>query len=151
MKNSAINEELLSSWLTLTNVISNEDFVTDMPFNEAIICHILYQNQISSQTFLTATDLCRQTKMLKSQMNRTLTAMEKKNIIIRRRAEDDKRNIYIELLQNETYIQQHQKILDIINLIIDKLGEKRIYEIIELFNEITVIAKEVLNNEIVNR
>ena len=84
------NEELLESWLQLTGSINNERIVSKMPYNEVLICRILYRNRSRK---ITATDLCEITKMQKSQMNRTLTSMEDKNIITRNRSEDDKRKI----------------------------------------------------------
>ncbi len=76
MDKEELDERLLCAWLRLTTVISNERVVTAMPYNEALICNIL--DQEADGVPLTATDLCEKTKMLKSQMNRTLNSMEKK-------------------------------------------------------------------------
>ena len=101
-----INEELLGAWLKLSVAINNEKVVSDMPYNEALICNILYRNQIHDPLKkLTATDLCNATKMQKSQMNRTLNNMEEKSLIVRERSELDKRQVFVSLNmeQNEIY------------------------------------------------
>jgi DNA-binding MarR family transcriptional regulator len=147
MEDLKLNEKLLSSWLSLTTVISNESFVSNMSYNEAIICHILYTQFLNDpKKKLTATDLCKKTNMLKSQMNRTLTSMEKKKLIIRKRSKEDKRNINIELnqLNMEPYLNQHEEILKNVNHIIDKFGQEKTKEIIQLFDELIQTAKEVL-------
>lgn len=89
------NEQVLEAWLQMTTVINNERITPDLPYNESMICRYLYQNQDIN---VTATDLCNYMRMQKSQMNRTLTSMEKKELITRIRSEQDTRKIYITLM-----------------------------------------------------
>lgn len=144
MKN--INEEVLEAWLRLTTVISNAKIVSDMPYNEALICNFLYNNQLQSPEHpLTATDLCRQTKMLKSQMNRTLQSMENKQLITRKRSDSDKRQVFIFLnTKSEAYKKQHEKSLQIINSLADKIGAEKTKDIASLFNTIADLAQETI-------
>lgn len=135
------NEELLEAWLNLTGAINNEKIVSQLPYNEVIICRILYRNR-SNQ--ITATDLCEMTKMQKSQMNRTLTSMENKQILTRTRSTDDKRKIYVTLNEEqiEVYEDEHERILKIVDKLIERVGEKNAHKALELFELITHIAKE---------
>ena len=121
------NEQVLEAWLQMTTVINNERITPDLPYNESMICRYLYQNQDIN---VTATDLCNYMRMQKSQMNRTLTSMEKKKLITRIRSEDDNRKIYITL--NDSMIK------------IYKIGYEKQPEVIELFDLITQTAKEML-------
>lgn len=142
-----INEELLSSWLRLSTCIVNEKLVSDMPYNESLICSILYKNQMEHpEKKLTATDLCSRIHMLKSQMNRTLVSMEQKNYITRERSTLDKRQIFITLNpeQMDLYQKQHRKILSIIDKLIEKMGEDKALEAIRTFQLIADTAEEVL-------
>ena len=91
-----INENILSSWIRVMLAIDSQRLIKDMPFNEAVICNILYHGEKK----MTATDLCEITGMKKSQMNRTLTAMEDKGMIKRERSLNDKRQIYISIDEN---------------------------------------------------
>lgn len=141
------NEELLKAWLRLSIDVNNEKLASDMPYNESLICNILYWNMLEHpEEKITATDLCRRTRMLKSQMNRTLSCMEKKKIIIRERSEKDKRQIFIRLdmSQIEVYHAQHQKILDIIGSIVDKIGIDTADEAIRICNLVADTALEVI-------
>ena len=81
----ALNERLLEVWLELSMAINNERVVSDVPFNESLICNILYRAQMQDpDNRLTATDLCNATKMLKSQMrkNHGLLTLHVRNQLI---------------------------------------------------------------------
>ena len=67
------NEALLGAWLRLSTSINNSRLVTELPYNESLICNVLYRNDLlHNEKKLTATELCAETKILKSQMNRSL-------------------------------------------------------------------------------
>lgn len=142
-----LNEQLLDAWLTLSTTIINDRIVSEMPYNESLICNILYRNQMQEPAKrLTATDLCSETRMLKSQMNRTLNNMEKKGIISRERSVQDKRQVFVTFHPDraDAFQKQHEKILQMTDAIITKLGVKKTYEIIELFQIISDTADDVL-------
>lgn len=141
------SEEVLNAWLKLTTTVNNERMVTVMPYNEQLICGLLYQNQKSLEPRqLTATDLCSSTKMLKSQMTRTLNDLEQKDYIVRTRSKEDRRKIYITFNMDhaETYEREHEKVLSFINAMLDKIGYWRASEIAKLFLTLSNMAEEVL-------
>lgn len=144
----ALNERLLEVWLELSMAINNERVVSDVPFNESLICNILYRAQMQDpDCSLTATDLCNATRMLKSQMNRTLNSMEEKGFITRRRSETDKRLVFVTLNLEKSlpYQEQHFKILELIDIIIEQMGEDKVLQTIDLLTQISNIAREVLS------
>lgn len=141
------NEILLNSWLRLSKAIYNERIVPDLPYNESLIYNLLYRNQQKNpEKPLTATDLCKSTKILKSQMNRILNSMEQKKMIVRERSTTDKRQVLVRLEQEqiEIYQKQHEKILDIVDEIINKMGKEKARQTIEIFNLVSDIAEEVI-------
>lgn len=140
------NEELLRAWLHLSTTINNDRLTSELPYNEALLCNILYSNQQESpERILTATDLCRRSHMLKSQMNRTLQSMEEKGIILRHRSETDRRQVYITLNKtSDLYRRQHESILTLVNRIADKLGPEQVAAAIDLFTKISTTAEEIL-------
>ena len=135
------NEKILDAWVQLIMAVNSERLVTDMPFNEAVICNLLYRNK---DLKMTATDLCEITGMQKSQMNRTLTAMESKDIIIRQRSNSDKRVIYINLNLNkiDDYQNMHHNILSIVDKLANNLDEDQIKEVIDVFTLVSEIARK---------
>ena len=142
-----LNEELLDAWVRLLLAISSERVVSDIPYNEALICNLLYRhNRRNPEEKLTATALCAETKMQKSQMNRTLNSMESRNLIIRERSASDKRQIYVtlDMTQADLYKRQHAKILNLVDTIVDKFGEEKAMEALQMFNDIADVAREVM-------
>lgn len=142
-----ISEKVLRAWLRLSTTINNERIVSDMPFNEALVCNILYRNKKQiPEGNVTATNLCSETKMLKSQMNRTLNSLEKKGIIVRERSVVDKRQVFVKMNieRADTYINQHKKILELVDSFIKKFGEEKAIEIMNTFNLISDMVEEVI-------
>ncbi len=142
-----LNEALLGAWLRLSISINNSRVVSEISYNESLICNILYRNSIEfPEQSLTATDLCKETRILKSQMNRILNQLEKKKLIIRERCTDDKRKVYVRLTseQSNAYLVQHAQILDLLDAIIAKLGREQTVEVIRALNGISDAADEVI-------
>lgn len=142
------NEALLGAWLRLSTSINNNRLVPDLPYNESLICNVLHRNELThSGRLLTATELCAETKILKSQMNRILEQMEEKHLIFRERSPEDKRKIYIRLNSdsNSSYYQQHDKILAIMDSVIEKLGPEKSEYAVKLFHDISDVANELFH------
>lgn len=140
------NEALLGAWLRLSTSINNSRLVTDLPYNESLICNILYRNELTQpDKLLTATELCSETKILKSQMNRILEQMEEKHLIFRERSPKDKRKIFIRLnhAPESAYFEQHKKILTIMDSVIEKLGEGKSRIVVRTLNDISDVADEL--------
>ncbi len=147
-----LNEELLAAWLSLSSTIRNDRLVSTMSFNEIHVCNQLYRAQMEGDALLTATDLCQKTGLLKSQMNKVISALEKKEMIIRNRSTEDKRRIFIRLNTSKisVYKEEHDRILKFVDSLIGSLGEEDTKETVRLLNAIANNAKHILekmNNE----
>lgn len=143
----AINEELLQAWLNISMAINNDRISLDLPYNESLICHLLYRQHLQqSEQWLTATDLCHMMKMQKSQMNRTLTCMEAKGLIVRERSTSDKRQIHVKLKlgQMDIYEKQHEKVLQIIDELVTTMGKEKAEEALAIFHLIADAARKVI-------
>ena len=66
--NTQIEEELLSAWMSMSLNIRGNRLLTSLSFNEIVVCSFLYRNMKEGEELLTATDLCSQTKLLKSHL-----------------------------------------------------------------------------------
>ena len=145
-----LNEELLSAWLKISTSIINSRVACEFPYNESLICNALYLNSLEENSQpLTATDLCHRTNMLKSQMNRTLNFLEEREIITRKRSDNDKRQVYIHFNpeKSEIYTTQHNKILKQIDTIISQMGETKTNEFIETLNYVANLADTVFTDD----
>jgi len=138
-----LNESLLNAWLKLSTSVINTRIVSELSYNESLICRILYHNSKTGRA-LTATELCNATKMLKSQMNRTLNQLEEKKMITRQRSSIDKRQVLItfDMKQAQQYEAQHQQILKHIDHIIQRLGPEEAAETVRLLSKVADIANQ---------
>ena len=145
-----INEKVLSAWLKLSTAICNERIVSELPYNESLVCGILHENAVEHpEEKITATDLCEKTNMQKSLMNRTLNSLEEKELIFRKRSEKDKRQVFVSMNMDnaEVYERQHKNILRVVDEIVEKVGKEKADEIISLFTLISNKAKEVIDHD----
>lgn len=145
-----INEKVLSAWLKLSTAICNERIVSELPYNESLVCGILHENAVEHpEEKITATDLCEKTNMQKSLMNRTLNSLEEKGLIFRKRSEKDKRQVFVSMNMDnaEVYERQHKNILRVVDEIVEKVGKEKADEIVSLFTLISNKAKEVINHD----
>ncbi len=141
----ANNEALLKTWLRLSTSVINSRIVSEMSYNESLVSGILYKSSKAGKS-MTATELCQSTKILKSQMNRTLNQLEQRDMIIRERSAADKRQVLItfNMVHAEQYEKQHKDILAIIDHIIVKLGPEQTAQAISLLTKIADIADDIL-------
>lgn len=118
-------EELLQAWIDMSLRIRGNRLVSGFSFNEIIICRILYEQQVKGAKPVTATELCRRMQLLKSQINKILTGMEKQGLIERIRSEEDKRKMEIRLKPGaeQVYLDAHERILHIMSHVCQHLGE----------------------------
>lgn len=136
-----IKEKALNCWVELLLAINSQRMVKDMPFNEAIILNLLNKQ---AGTDLTATDLCEKTGMLKSQMNRTLNAMEEKGLIEKNRNDHDHRQFNISLSQQsqKIYDNLHHNVLDVVDRLVAQLSSEQLQQVIEVFEMVAGLARK---------
>ena len=124
------NERIINAWVELSAILNNNRLVTDMPYNEAIICRYLIQHPNEN---ITATTLCAKTRIKKSQMNRTLIAMFDKGLIYRENSQQDKRHIFIRFNpeKRSVYDDMHKKTLALVTKLLSDLGTKRTEQLLK--------------------
>lgn len=140
MSQTALNEQLLATWLGLSAVLRNDRFMRELSFNEAFICGLTERQRQDNPAhpFLAMGELCRQTRMLKSQVHRVISGMEQKGLATRHRAPHDKRVVYVGMTDRcrALYAREHARILTIVDYIINDLGTDDIVRTIQLLDRI---------------
>lgn len=130
-------EALIDAWLKETSVLINRRMVEGLSFNEAFVCNLLNRRRNAGKdSEVTATWLCSETGMLKSQMNKTLNALERKGLILRERSSEDRRKVYIHLREEniEIYHKAHSEVLEFVDRLMEQVGEEKIEEAIAILN-----------------
>lgn len=136
---------LLDAWLNLSSILWNTRVVNSMTYNEAHVMGILHHHSEDNAP-LTATDLIRRTRLLKSQMNKLLTTLEQSGYITRIRAEADKRMIYIRLTDagKTAYREEHKGVEDILARLIDKIGVERALGVSKELTDISAALDDIV-------
>lgn len=145
-----LQEALLSAWLNLSANLWNERIVRSLSYNESFVCGLLARQgqQQPEEPWLTARDLCRSTKLLKSQMNMILNGLEEKGYILRRRFDSDRRLIYVSLTPQglTQYLQEHEHILTVVTAVTDRLGTEKSAQLAALMDETAAIMDKLEGN-----
>lgn len=141
-------EDLLQAWINMELTIRGNRILSEFSFNEMVVCHLLAEKS-RKQAPVTATELCSDMRLLKSQMNHLLTGMEKEGLIRRVRSSDDRRKVYIELCEkgSERYESEHARVLSIMDTLLVGMGEKKVYELTELMREATALAQRKIQEK----
>ena len=137
-------DELLDAWLKLTSTLWNTRLVKSLTYNETHVMGILLRHKDNEP--MTATDLIRRTRLLKSQMNKLLTTLEGRGFITRVRSELDKRLIHIHLTETgkEAYLEEHSGVEAFLSQLIEKLGAERALAVARELNDINGILDEII-------
>ena len=110
-----------------------------MPFNEALVCGLLAGGCRS------ASELCAETHILKSQMTAILRSLEQKGVIARQRSREDRRRIELRLLPEgyTRYADGHRQALALVDRLIAGMGEERVRELLPLLRQAMEIFDEM--------
>lgn len=138
-------DALLDAWLNLTSILWNTRLVSSLTYNEAHVMGILLRHAESEEP-LTATDLIRRTRLLKSQMNKILTTLERQGFIIRSRAKADKRLIHIQLTPEgeAAYREEHHGVQALLSQLIEKIGADRALHVARELRDITDVLDGII-------
>ncbi|MDO4345492.1 MAG: MarR family transcriptional regulator [Eubacteriales bacterium] len=146
---AGISEELLEAWLVMSSCVINRRLTSKLSYNEAMVCHLLYvQKMTEPETYLTATDLCRETRMLKSLMNSTLNSLEKRGVVERIRSTADRRQVYVRLCEEHmgVYREEHEHVMRIVDSVVRDIGEEECRRIIPTLHKIAQSVNEATEN-----
>jgi DNA-binding MarR family transcriptional regulator len=139
------SEKLLCAWMKMSLEIRSNRILSHLSFNEITVCNLL----LHSDRPLTASMLCRRMRLLKSQMNHLLTAMEQKGLIERSRSSTDRRNITVTLRQEALadYYADHERILAIAQAVAIRLGAEKTRALTDLLQEATTTVDKLTREE----
>lgn len=141
-----LGEELIQIWLRMSGVLKNNRLISTMTFNEIFVCNILYQQKLTSDKLLTATEVGQIMRLLKSQMNKIISRLEHQGLVRRIRSSHDKRKVYLELVDDnlQLYLNEHQRVLDMLGQLISTVGEDKIHQVIQLMTEVTDAMETII-------
>ena len=135
-----IDYELLINWLNVTRIIRNDSLLNDkfenkITYNEVLVLAAIFNEGHPYSSF---GDILKSTKMLKSQLNRTINSLEKKEYIIRKIDEEDKRCQKVKMTnEGESILSEiKETMLKVVRNFIDVIGEEDSKTLCDIFGKI---------------
>lgn len=140
----SLMEELLGAWMRMAIGIKGNRILQTLSFNEMVTCRLLYR-AMQENANTTATDICRETRLLKSQVNRLLSDMEKKGLIYRQRDLEDKRKVLVCMKREgtEIYLAEHARVMELVGQVCDRLSRKEVESLVSKMSKTVSIMDEL--------
>ena len=141
MSDQQLQEDLLHAWMEMSVFIRGNRILSDLSFNEVMICGMLHRQQEDAPP-LTATELGERTNLLKSQINHILTSMEQRGLIERTRSTTDKRVVYVRLSPegHAIYLREHTRVMEILGAVYQEFGQEKAFELTSMLKKATGIV-----------
>ena len=136
-------EDLLGAWMAMSIGIKGNRILKALSFNEMVICRLLYRAGQEGRE-ITATDLCHETRLLKSQVNKVLSDLEEKGLLYRHRDSADKRRVFLRMTEEKKgiYLKEHGHVMSIIQQVCDRLSKQEIEILVEKMGKVVDIMDE---------
>ena len=121
---SEMNEKLILAWVKLTGVLKNTRITQGMIYNEASVMLIVYHRYLQDgEGLVSFKELVKATHMLKSLVNRTIDSLVNKGYLEKSDGQD-KRTTFVRPRNLEEYLKVHDKTLELVQSIVDLIGEE---------------------------
>lgn len=140
--------QLLKAWMNLALHVRENRFLAEIPFNQMALCSLLND----APSGLTAAELCRETGLLKSQMNKEISALDQRGFIIRTGDPADKRRVLITLSPQgaDAFSREHQRVMSLFENLSQAMGAEKTLQLAQLLNEAATEASSLIEKEINN-
>jgi Sugar-specific transcriptional regulator TrmB. len=133
-----LEEELLRAYINMSVNIKENRLLSDLSFNEIMVMNLIVEEERSFK------ELEERLNILKSQLNRIINDLKAKGLVETYIPLNDKRKLIIKKGNNiELYNTEHERMLRLMSLVKNKLGEADFKKLIELLNETTNVIKGV--------
>lgn len=133
-----LEEELLRAYINMSVNIKENRLLSDLSFNEIMVMNLIVEEERSFK------ELEERLNILKSQLNRIINDLKAKDLVETYIPLNDKRKLIIKKGHNiELYNTEHERMLRLMSLVKNKLGEADFKKLIELLNETTNVIKGV--------
>ncbi len=140
METNSQTTALLQSWVKLSGILKNSRFTKGLSYNESIIMLQLYEQfQNNESSLLSVKEIIACTGMLKSQVNRTINALEQKGLLERCRLEGDQRIVYIRCCRKnlDDFLKVHDSSMSIARSIEEIIGPEDTAAFIRIVEKIS--------------
>lgn len=139
MEQKELQERMLGAWIGINGMLKDSRMTQNLTYNEAIVMKLVYDQYKTDGVGRTAVQyIIRETRMVKSLVNRTVNSLCSQNYLLRERDGEDGRNLFVrpkvERLSDFLIIHQHS--LQMVQSIIDVIGEEDARCFVRIFEKL---------------
>ena len=126
---------LIQAWIGLSGMLKNSRFTKELPYGESIVMLQLYQ---AGDAPLSIKQITESTRMLKSQVNRTINSLEEKGLLFRCPGDGDRRLGYVRANPErmDIFLQVHRSSMAIADHISNIIGAEDTEHFIRIVNKL---------------
>lgn len=136
-------EALLHAWMDMNVRIRGNRLLRKLSFNEMMVMSILYRHHDVEEA-MTATELGAHMRLLKSEMNKLLSSMEQRKLILRSASTRDRRKIelHINPAMLSLYLEEHERVMRYLDRIERTIGHEEVAHLALLLQQATQAVDE---------
>ncbi len=127
MEQKELQEQMLTAWIGLNALLKDSRVTRGMSYNEAVAMKLVYNQYQKDGVGRTAVQrIVKETRMLKSLVNRTVNALCSEGYLIKERDGEDARNLFVRPRPErlEAFLTVHRHSLQMVQSVINVIGEK---------------------------
>lgn len=146
MRNKNLDEQVLTAWIGLNGLLKDSQMTQGLTYNEAITMKLIYDRYRADGEGRTPIQyIIKQTKMLKSQVNRTLNALCDQGYLVKERDTKDARILFVRPIpaRLEDFLAVHRRSLSIVQAVIHIIGETDAAEFVRICGKLSAAAPEL--------
>lgn len=146
MRNKNLDERVLTAWIGLNGLLKDSQMTQGLTYNEAITMKLVYDRYRADGEGRTPIQyIIKQTRMLKSQVNRTLNTLCAQGYLVRERDAEDARNLFVRPIPDrlEDFLAVHRRSLSIVQAVIHIIGENDAAEFVRICGKLSDAAPEL--------
>lgn len=146
MKSKDLEEQVLTAWIGLNGLLKDSQMTRGLTYNEATTMKLVYDRYRTDGEGRTPVQyIIRQTRMLKSQVNRTLNSLCDQGYLVKERDAEDARNLFVrpDPARLEDFLAVHRHSLSLVQAVIHVIGESDAAEFVRICGKLSAAAPEL--------
>lgn len=146
VRNKDLEERVLTAWIGLNGLLKDSQMTQGLTYNEAVTMKLVYDRYRADGEGRTPVQyIIRQTRMLKSQVNRTLNTLCAQGYLVKERDAEDARILFVRPVPDRLvdFLTVHRRSLSIVQAIIHIIGEADAAEFVRICGKLSAAAPEL--------
>lgn len=140
MEQEELQERMLSAWIGLNGMLKDSRMTQDLTYNEAIVMKLVYdQYKADGVGQTTMRHIVKETRMVKSLVNRTVDSLCAQGYLHKERDETDARNLFVlpQAERLEDFLAVHRHSLQMVQSVIDVIGQEYAQAFVHMYEKLS--------------